>query len=109
MIKTESEHLQDIFQSEEVEVSSERREQLARKGQALYGKYCGTKGRGICAESFVEYHMWRGEFAVARDFLEFQRTQLEVLRQSPDEGNQLPITEQLISRIEELLGETVSP
>ena len=107
MIKTESEHLQDIFHSEEIEISDERREQLARKGQALYGKYCGTKGRGICAESFVEYHMWRGEFAVARDFLEFLRIQLEILRQSPAEGNQLPITEQLVSRIEALLGEMV--
>lgn len=109
MIKSDSEHLQKIFQSEEVEISSERREQLARKGQALYGKYCGTKGRGICAESFVEYHIWRGELAVARDVLEFLHHQLETLRHGPDEENQLPITEQLISRIEELLGETVGP
>lgn len=69
MIKSDAAIMQTVFQDEEVEVSAERRALLACKGQRLYDKYCGTKGRGICAESFAEYHIWRGEWVVARDFL----------------------------------------
>ena len=34
-------------------LAPERRAMLANKGRRLYGKYCGTRGRGICAESFA--------------------------------------------------------
>ena len=93
----------------EIEVSPERREFLAEKGRRLYGKYCGLHGEGICAESFAEYHIWRGELQVARDFLVFLNMQVEMLRQlsvnDPTNDPQLRITERLIARISHLLGE----
>ena len=107
MIKAESDHLQSIFQDAEVEVSSERRAQLARKGQTLYGKYCGTRGHGICAESFAEYHTWRGELSVVRDFLAYLQAQVQDLRERDTEKDRLLMTERLIDRIEALLGEKV--
>ena len=39
------------------ELSPERRALLARKGEILYGKFCGTRGQGICAESFAVYQL----------------------------------------------------
>lgn len=109
MIKTDALVMQELYQANEIEVSAERRRILARKGEVLYGKYCGTGGRGICAESFAEYHVWRGEYAVARDFLVFLAVQLDTLHQtspSTDEIQaQLAMTERLIARIQALLGE----
>ena|ERR1700694_368527 len=109
MIKKDAAVMQDLFQAEEIAVTDERRTALARKGQALYGKYCGMDGRGICAESFAEYHVWRGEYTVARDFLVFLSAQLETLQQTastdPEAAAQLEMTEALISRIRALLGE----
>jgi hypothetical protein len=107
MIKTESDHIQDMFQEGEVEVSAERREQLARKGQTLYGKFCGTNGHGICAESFAEYHAWRGEWAIVRDLLAYLYKQVETLRQTQADGERLSMTELLINRIEAIIGEKV--
>jgi len=111
MIKTEASFTQLIRQDNEVEITAERRESLARKGQVLYGKYCGTGGRGICAESFAEYHIWRGEYIVARDFLIFLSGQVATLNQtSPktaDAQELLAMTYKLINRIETLLGEPV--
>ena len=109
MIKTNAPVMQRLHQEGEIEVSDERRQTLARKGQVLYGKYCGTGGRGICAESFAEYHVWRGEYAVARDFLIFLAAQVDTLRQtSPATAEtqaRLAMTERLIARIQVLLGE----
>lgn len=111
MIKTDAAVMQDSHRTEEVSISTERRAFLARKGQMLYGKYCGTQGHGICAESFAEYHIWRGELVVARDFLAFLSAQVESLRQEAvldiESANQLDITEQLVGRIEVLLRETI--
>lgn len=108
MIKSDSLAIQSVYSDFEIEVPLERRELLACKGQRLYGKYCGTKGRGICAESFAEYHIWRGELVVARDFLVFLSAQLELLRRSPctpEIQQQLVMTEGLIERIRRHLGE----
>jgi hypothetical protein len=108
MIKRDSPAIQAVYHDFEVEVSSERRALLAEKGQRLYGKYCGTKGRGICAESFAEYHIWRGELVVARDFLAFLNQQAERIRQispcTPELEQQSAMTERLIERIQSLLG-----
>ena len=52
-------------------VPTDRRAMLAAKGRTLYGKYCGTGGRGICAESFAVYHLGRGESFVAADLLAY--------------------------------------
>ena len=80
MIKSDTPVMQEVFQFSEVNVSPERRAFLAQKGRLLYGKYCGTHGRGICSESFAEYHIWRGELVVVRDFLAFLKIQIESLR-----------------------------
>ena len=112
MIKRNSPQMQDVFQDDEVDVSPERRHELALKGQRLYGKYCGTKGRGICAESFAEYHIWRGEYVIARDLLVFLREQLAILQAESvldaEEEKRLIITEGLIERIQNHLGEEVA-
>jgi hypothetical protein len=109
MIKTQAAVLQEAYSSAEVTVSDERRIALSRKGQILYGKYCGTQGAGICAESFAEYHTWRGELIVVRDFLAFLTAQVALLRQESQSNGlnsaQLLMTQRLISRIEALLGE----
>jgi hypothetical protein len=109
MIKTDARVMQWSQSEVEIEVTPERREFLAQKGRRLYGKYCGLNGEGICAESFAEYHIWRGELVVARDFLVFLNLQAEMLRQlsltDPAFEAQLHITERLIARITHLLGE----
>src|SRR5260221_14423702 len=110
MIKTDAAVMQKSYQSLEVTISAERRSTLARKGQTLYGKYCGTHGEGICSESFAEYHIWRGELVVARDFVIFLKTQRDLLQQATSfesrfdsrAAEQLRITEGLIQRIENL-------
>jgi hypothetical protein len=111
MIKRNSPQMQDIFQDDEVEVSAERRQELVVRGQRLYGKYCGTGGKGICAESFAEYHIWRGEYQVARDLLEFLHDQLSKLQAKPNlddtENARLLMTIELVTRIQNHLGEDV--
>lgn len=52
-------------------LAPERRAMLAEKGRRL----CGTRGRGICAESFAVYHLGRGEAVVAADLLAYLETQ----------------------------------
>ncbi|MEO8611845.1 MAG: hypothetical protein ABI690_28355 [Chloroflexota bacterium] len=110
MIKPDAPNMQTIHEDEEVDVPPERRAFLAIKGQRLYGKYCGTKGRGICAESFAEYHIWRGELIIARDFLGYLNVQIAYLHQiapsTPEIEAQLHMTEGLIERIAALLGES---
>lgn len=79
-------------------LSPEVRARLAAKGRLLYGKYCGTEGKGICAESFALYHIWRGESEVALDLLAFLDTEIAALRvQDPD--SRLESTTQLAERI----------
>ncbi|GEM_PF-923733 len=111
MIKPDAPIMQELRQDDEIAVSTERRDALVRKGEALYDKYCGTRGCGICAESFAEYHIWRGEYSVARDFLVFLDAQLTALRDivapSAEEAEQQRMTEGLITRIQALLGEEI--
>lgn len=83
----------------EMELTDERRAQLAAKGKRLYQKYCGLHGKGICADSFAEYHALRGEYEVVTDFLEFLR---QVITTESDSAK-INITEKLIKRIEALL------
>ena len=82
---------------------------VAKKGKILYAKYCGTQGHGICSESFAEYHIWRGEYVVAEDFLVYLEAQLSVLDEKaysdPRAALQLTITQGLVDRIKSLLGE----
>ena len=87
---------------QEVEVSAERRAQMAIKGRRLYGKYCGLNGEGICAESFAEYHIRRGELIIARDFLAYLE---EVVADLEVQPATLLMTRRLIQRIRRTLGE----
>ncbi|MBA3868029.1 MAG: hypothetical protein H0X30_02640 [Anaerolineae bacterium] len=109
MIKTNAPIMQTLYRADEVYVDEERRTFLAQKGKILYAKYCGTKGHGICSESFAEYHIWRGEYVVAQDFLIYLDSQLISLRAqvcvNSQAAFQLTITQQLVDRIKSLLGE----
>lgn len=110
MIKINAPIMQTLYQPDEVLVDDNRRTFLAQKGRILYAKYCGTRGHGICSESFAEYHIWRGEYIIARDFLNYLETQLDELRQQALQDTQtafqLTITQGLFDRIQALLGET---
>ena len=76
----------------------ELRARLAHKGQLLYEKCCGTDGRGICAESFALFHIWRGEPEVAEDLLTFLHARLAAL-QIADPENRLELTQELAKRV----------
>ena len=52
-------------------LSAEDRARLARKGEILYGKFCGTGGRGICAEFFALHQTRLGNIEVVHDLLRF--------------------------------------
>ncbi len=80
------------------ELSPEARARLALKGRILYGKFCGTDGKGICAESFAIYHIWRGESEVARDLLAFLETEVVAFRDHDPDGR-LPLAVELAARI----------
>jgi hypothetical protein len=80
------------------ELSPKRRAALARKGQILYGKSCGTGGRGICAESFALHQLRLGNVEVVQDLLQFLDRRLDALRVYDPEG-MLPMTESLAARI----------
>ena len=112
MIKTNTPIMQTLYQPDEVPVDEQRRTFLAQKGKILYTKYCGTQGHGICSESFAEYHIWRGEYVVARDFLVYLESELISLREEAQADSQaafqLIITQGLVERIQSLLGETES-
>jgi hypothetical protein len=102
--------MQTLYQPDEVPVAEERRVFLAQKGKILYAKYCGTQVHGICSESFAEYHIWRGEYIVARDFLVYLESELINLREKAQTNSQaafqLTITQGLVDRIQSLLDET---
>jgi hypothetical protein len=80
------------------ELSPERRALLARKGQVLYGKSCGTPGRGACALSFALHQLRLGHLDVVRDLLQFLESQLGMLRVH-DPDLLMPMTEALVTRI----------
>jgi len=82
----------------EVEVSPRRRARLIVKGHLLYGKFCGTGGRGICVENFALHHIRLGEPTVARDLVAYLGERTEALRRSDPDG-QLLMTEALATRI----------
>ena len=103
MIKSDAPIMQSWYEDTEIQVSPERRAFLARKGQRLYGKYCGTDGRGICAESFAEYHVWRGELVVVHDFLAFLDMQLDAVQDT----ERLHMTVRLVERIRAMVEERV--
>jgi len=88
-------------QNFDVELTEHRRHQLAIKGELLYAKYCRLNGNGICAESFAEYHMLRGEYIVVIDFLDF----LNKTRSNLTDSILISITEDLIQHVEALLAE----
>jgi hypothetical protein len=81
-----------------IPLTPERRALLARKGQILYGKHCGARGRGSCAGSFAQEQLRLGHVEVVRDLLEFLDAQLERLR-AHDPESLLTITESLATRI----------
>jgi hypothetical protein len=85
----------EILQSR---LMQEERARLALKGRILYRKFCGTNGRGICAESFALYHLWRGEPEVVRDLLAFLDDEVESLRKE-DPSGRLALTEELAIRL----------
>ena len=84
------------------ELGPERRAALADKGRRLYGKFCGTGGRGICAESFAVYHIGRGEAAVAEDLAQFLSGQVALL-ESADPDARVASTRGLLTRIRQHL------
>jgi hypothetical protein len=88
------------------ELSSRRRFLLARKGQTLYQKSCGTRGRGLCVESFAYHQLRQGHMAVVHDLLEFLDNQIEALR-AYDPDARLVVTEELASRIRQALAEVI--
>lgn len=85
----------------EVELTDTRRIKLVLKSELLYGKYCRLNGNGICAESFAEYHMLRGEYIVVSDFLNFLQNRLT----TQTNPQIIKITQELIQRVEALLFE----
>jgi hypothetical protein len=80
------------------ELSPEERARLARKGETLYEKNCGTGGRGACEESFAVHHLRAGGLEVVHDLLRFLDGRLDALRMDDPDGL-LPATEALASRI----------
>jgi hypothetical protein len=87
----------------QTELTPERRALLARKGEILYAKSCGAKGRGICAEGHAIYQLRLGNEAVVRDYLQFLEGRLAALESDDPEGLRA-MTEGLIARIRESLG-----
>jgi hypothetical protein len=83
---------------DEAPLALQRRATLAAKGRLLFGKYCGTQGRGICAESFAVYHLGQGETAVAEDLVAFLEERAAALESFDPEGR-LAMTRGLVGRI----------
>jgi hypothetical protein len=80
----------------------ERRARLARKGEILYAKSCGTDGRGGCAEGFAIHQLRLGNEEVVRDFLRFLEARLALLEADDPEGLR-EMTEGLVGRIRPLV------
>ncbi|MGL4463238.1 MAG: hypothetical protein ACRC1K_13905 [Planctomycetia bacterium] len=96
-----------MIESEE-RLAQERRVMLADKARRLYGKFCGTGGRGICAESFAVYHISRGEATVAVDLAAYLDGVVSEL-ESTDPHGRLAATRGLAARIRRHLAEAVDP
>lgn len=77
---------------------ADRRARLARKGEILYAKSCGTDRRGGCAEGFAIHQLRIGNEEVVRDFLRFLQGRLALLEADDPEGLR-GMTEGLIGRI----------
>ena len=91
------------------ELSPERRAALARKGQILYVKSCGTRGGPSCVESFALHQLRLGNLNVAQDLLQFLDGQLELLRVRDPYGL-MPMTEALATKkIQGRLDSTLRP
>ena len=60
-------------------LSPRERDRLARKGELLYGKSCGTGGRGACAESFAVHQLRLGRVEVVDDLLRFLDVRIDAL------------------------------
>jgi len=90
------------MESVDLGISPEQRARLAEKGRLLYGKFCGTDGRGICAESFAMFHIWRGEAEIARDLLAFLEDKSASLRDHDPDGR-FALTEELTEKIRRAL------
>jgi hypothetical protein len=88
-------------------LTPERRAMLAMKARLLYGKFCGTGGRGICAESFAVFHIGRGETVVAEDLLTYLAAVVAELELN-DPQNRLAATRGLAERVRKHL-ETIDP
>jgi hypothetical protein len=83
---------------EDHRTQAHRNAMLAEKGKRLYRKYCGTGGRGICAESFAVYHIGRGEEFVAADLADHLDREIAAFEQS-DPHRRLEATRGLAARI----------
>jgi hypothetical protein len=86
----------------QTELSPERRALLARKGEILYARSCGAKGRGFCGENHAIHQLRLGNEAVVRDYLQFLEGRLAALESDDPEGLRA-MTERLIGRIRESL------
>jgi hypothetical protein len=86
----------------QTDLSPKRRALLARKGEILYARYCGAKGRSICAESHAKHELRLGHGAVVRDYLQFLEGRLAAIESDDPEGLRA-MTERLIGRIRESL------
>lgn len=95
-----------VYQSEVDALMPERRAMLAAKARRLYGKFCGTGGRGICVESFAVYHIGRGEAVVAEDLVEYLDRVIAELKQD-DPSGRLAATQGLAARIRRHLSEAI--
>jgi hypothetical protein len=83
---------------QDLELSPEERERLARKGRLLYAKSCGPQGLGTCALGFALYHISRGQRGVAQDLVTFLEAELDKLRRLDRDGL-LTTTEELAAQI----------
>src|SRR5256885_2375534 len=79
-------------------IDAEWRALLARKGEVLYAKSCGTEGRGGCVEGFAIHQLRIGNEEVVRDFLRFLEGRLVLLESDDPEGLR-GITEDVVGRI----------
>jgi hypothetical protein len=86
----------------QTELTPERRALLARKGEILYARSCGAKGRGFCAENHAIHQLRLGNEAVVRDYLQFLKGRLAAI-EPDDPGGLRAMTEGLIARIREAL------
>ena len=84
------------------ELSPERRALLARKGQILYRKQCGTGGATTCALSFALHQARLGNLVVVHDLLGFLDERIDTLRLHDPEGLLL-MTEALAAQIRQHL------